>query len=65
MVIIILNENPLFTIITKNIYKNYDKILKKSKKYIRMSDKNLRKTNGVRFVYLYSLNFKEEDNKKK
>ena len=31
MEIIILNENPLFTIITKNIYKNYDKILKKSK----------------------------------
>ena len=30
-----------------------------------MSDKNLRKTNGVRFVYLYSLNFKEEDSKKK
>ena len=65
MVIIFFNKNILFIIITKNIYKNYDKILKKSKKYIRMSDKNLRKTNGVRFVYLYSLNFKEEDNKKK
>ena len=25
-----------------------------------MSDKNLRKTNGVRFVYLYSLNFKKK-----
>ena len=25
------NKNPLFTIVTKNIYKNYDKILKKSK----------------------------------
>ena len=65
MVIIFFNKNILFIIITKNIYKNYDKILKKSKKSIRMSDKNLRKTNGVRFVYLYSLNFKEEDNKKK
>ena len=30
-----------------------------------MSDKNLRKTNGARFVYVYSLNFKEEGNKKK
>ena len=30
-----------------------------------MSDKNLRKTNDVRFVYLYSLNFKEEGNTKK
>ena len=30
-----------------------------------MLDKNLRKTNGVRFVYLYSLNFKEEGSTKK
>ena len=26
------NKNPLFTIITKNIYKNYDKSLKNKKK---------------------------------
>ena len=31
--------------ISKNIYKNY-KILKKIEKYIKMSNKNLRKTNG-------------------
>ena len=31
MVIIILNKNPLFTIITKNIYKNYDESLKNQK----------------------------------
>ena len=34
----------LFTMISKNIYKNY-KILKKIEKYIKMSNKNLRKTN--------------------
>ena len=27
------NKNPLFTIITKNIYKNYDKSLKNQKKH--------------------------------
>ena len=31
MVIIFFNKNILFIIITKNIYINYDKILKKSK----------------------------------
>ena len=38
------NDNPLFTMISKNIYKNY-KILIKIEKYIKMSNKNLRKTN--------------------
>ena len=33
--------------ISKNIYKNY-KILKKIEKYIKMSNKNLRKTNRTR-----------------
>ena len=38
------DDNPLFIMISKNIYKNY-KILKKIEKYIKMSNKNLRKTN--------------------
>ena len=41
------DDNPLFIMISKNIYKNY-KIIKKIEKYIKMSNKNLRKTNGTR-----------------
>ena len=53
----------LFTMISKNIYKNY-KILKKIEKYIKMSNKNLRKTNGytLRLGLLLELK-KGEDNK--
>ena len=49
--------------ISKNIYKNY-KILKKIEKYIKMSNKNLRKTNGytLRLGLLLELK-KGEDNK--
>ena len=41
------DDNPLFIMIFKNIYKNY-KIIKKIEKYIIMSNKNLRRTNGTR-----------------
>ena len=41
------DDNPLFIMIFKNIYKNY-KIIKKIEKYIKMSNKNLRRTNGTR-----------------
>ena len=39
-------NNPLFTIITKNYNKNYDKILENRKKSDKMSNKNVRKTRG-------------------
>ena len=50
--------------ISKNIYKNY-KILKKIEKYIKMSNKNLRKTNGytLRLGLLLELKKLGEDNK--
>ena len=50
--------------ISKNICKNY-KILKKIEKYIKMSNKNLRKTNGytLRLGLLLELKELGEDNK--
>ena len=39
-------EKLLFTIISKSIYKNYDKLLKNRKKCVKMSSKNLSKAHG-------------------
>ena len=49
----------LFTMISKNIYKNY-KILKKIEKYIKMSNKNLRKTNRYTLRLGLLLEFKKK-----
>ena len=39
-------EKLLFTIISKSIYKNYDKMLNNRKKCVKMSSKTLRKAHG-------------------
>ena len=47
------------TLITKNIFYNYDKILKKSKNTLKCLVKVYEKLTNTRFVYVYFLNFKE------